>query len=325
MAASSQLRLFSPDNHLPHPASMNLRQAWDIVAKPTFLNAKKSTLTEYVAAINRWEEYTDNPAILEIDDAACDSFTQSVLDSDAVENTTYNKWARHLRGIFNRLGPRDSRNKLGKGIMPMIPIIQFLNEELSEPRIIPLDHISRMYDACRVAKWPNRGGIPPMVRWQTLLVLLYNLGQRRDDALLLSDQSFFEGKCLRWIAKKTRKKQCVPMHPVVQAHLKLIPHNGLTSLLGISTTNRRDFYGTWKAIIQAAEVPPYIPKDFRKTCATELDYQVEGAASWVLGHAEGVTRKHYINPTEKVTRAVMAMRQPEAFLRILQDPLATAQ
>lgn len=323
MAASSQLRLFSPDNTYPLPSDMSLRQGFDLVARPTFLNASKATLWEYSNAINRWEEFTDNPPVTQIDDAACDSFTQAVMDSEVVANTTYNKWARHLRGVFNRLGPRDSRNKLGKGVMPLIPIIQFLNEELNDPRVIPLEHLSRLYEACEVATWPRRPGATPALRWRCLLVLLYNCGPRRDDALLLTRESLQANGMLRFTAKKTRKKQCVPLHPVVHAHFALLPHDNF-SLLGMPTTNRRDFYATWRAIIKAAGVPHYIPKDLRKTCGTELDLQFEGAAGWVLGHSENVTRKYYINPNEKVTKAVLAMRQPEAFLKVLQEPLAPA-
>lgn len=323
MAVSSQLRLFSPDNSFPLPADMTLREGFDLVARPTFLNATKGTLQEYNTALNRWEEFTDNPPITQIDDATCDGFTQAVLDSEVVANTTYNKWARHIRGIFNRLGPRDSRNKLGKGIMPMIPIIQFLNEELTEPRVIPLEHISKMYEACDVATWPKRSGASPPLRWRCLLVMFYCVGPRRDDALLMTEEALHAGGALRWIAKKTRKKQCVPLHPVVHAHLARLPRDGFT-LLGMPTTNRRDFYATWRAICKAAEVPNYIPKDFRKTCGTQLDLQYEGAAGWVLGHSDNVTRKYYINPTEKVTKAILAMAMPEAFLKILQEPLDTA-
>lgn len=323
-ASGAQLRLFNPIETIPLAADMDLRQAYELVAKPSLsINSAKSTMQEYKACIKRWEEYSDNPPLLQIDDAACDAFTQAVIDADLVENTTYNKWARHLKAIFNRLGPRDSRNKLGKGIIPSVPILQILNEELTEPKVIPLEHISKMYDACHVAKWPNRPGVLPALRWRTLLTILYNCGPRRDDALLLMPSSLQPNGSLRWIAKKTRKKQSVPLNPVVHAHIACLPQDGF-SLLGMPVTNRRDFYGTWRAIIREAEVPNYVPKDFRKTCATELDLQIEGAASWVLGHADTVTRKHYINPSEKVTKAVMAMRQPEAFKRILQEPLAPA-
>lgn len=316
----AQLRLFSPLETQPLDyLDLTLRQAFNAIAKPTMLNAKRSTLEVYENVLNRWEEYTNDPKIIEICDMICDSFTQSVMDRGSVKPTTYNKWARHLRGIFNRLGPRDSRNKLGKGVLPQIPIIQTLNEELEEPTVIPLDHISAMYDACDVAKYPNRRGVAPPVRWRALLTLLYFSGPRRFDAVSLGPDAIQPNDQLRWIAQKTRKKQCVPLHPIVKAHLALLPDDD-PLLLGFTPGNRMAFYTNWHSICDAAGVPRYTPKDFRKTCATQLDLQFEGAAGWVLGHAHTVTRKYYINPAEKIRRAVLNMDVPESFKRILDAP-----
>lgn len=313
------LKLFIPavSSPLDLAPQLRLRDAFERFVVGSLIGIAKSTLGEYRRAVQHWEAYSANPPLPEITDDVCEEFFWRVRDSGLVRPATYNKWARHLRGILMRLGPRDSRNRRGKGLLPYVPLLPVWPEEFGDPRVIPLEDLSRIYEACQCARWPRGAEGMAATRWRAWLVLLYNCGPRRDDALGLTwanVESSPRGPVLKWRAKKTGKKQTVPLNTIVLRHLEKLPR-GTETLIGFPNSHR-DLYGEWKRILTLAGIHEgYTFHDVRRTCGTAYDLISERAAEWVLGHAKTVTRRSYINPDEKLFSAAAAIRQPVAFLR----------
>ena len=310
----SPLRLFSPESPPRQTSGPKLAEVFESIVRPSLIGIAQSTLAEYRRAVAKWSLYSSDPPIEEISDETCEQFCWTVRENPAIRPATYNKWARHLRGVFSRLGPRDSRNRLGKGVLSQIPIVQFLPEEIGDPRPVPESDLSRIYTACDVATWPRVPAGTAPARWRAWVVLLFNCGPRRDDALGLTVENLAttsRGLVLRWRAKKTGKKQTVPVNPVVEWHLRQLP--AAETLIGFPNCHR-DLYRTWNSILAAAGISErYTFHDVRRSCATAFDLISESAAELVLGHAKTVTRRSYANSEEKIFAAAQALRQPEAF------------
>lgn len=201
--------------------SDSLREAFNIHMLGSLKGRAQSTLDEYDGALTHWEEYTDNPPICEATDGVLEAFRNDAYDDD-FSPATVNKWMRHLQAIFNRLGPKCSRNKKGKNILADVPFFEMLPEVDPDPVHIKDAELNAFYQNCNVAEWPfySKTGCSAMDVWRCVEVLLVTYGPRRTDLFRLKWSHInFENNTIGWRAQKTAKWHYFPMTPIVRAHL----------------------------------------------------------------------------------------------------------
>src|SRR5262249_41962665 len=132
------------------------------------------------------EQIVGLPTLREITSQTLDQFKASLLALNFAAPSV-NSRLRYLRRIFYRLGPQQHRHLDGLGILFRIPYTKMLPEPGKIPRTLTIEQIAAIFDACHVASWPdeNLSGIEPLIFWQGVIVLGYNLGLRRSDLLSL--------------------------------------------------------------------------------------------------------------------------------------------
>jgi integrase len=248
--------------------------------------------------------------------------TRSLGKTDRLKPTTINKTLRHVLAILNRLGPRTYGNPDGLGKIDVVPYVKPLAEDPGEPRTATDQEINKIYRSCHAAYWPVRDqtGVSPREWWQTLLVVVWNLGLRRNDLLSLrfDEISLPKGQLIRK-SEKTRKRKPKPLHPVVIEHLARIwPKPGeLREFVFGVPDSRRQLYQWWYEIQRDAGIaePYYTFHQIRKTCGTALYEHAPGAAQAMLEHSSiSTTEKYYANSDPILKRAVEKLTQPAAFL-----------
>jgi len=80
---------------------------------------RKSTFVAYQSALKMWERLTGSPDIREIDDLLVDRFRMEALKELAPY--TVNRYWGACRSILRRIGPKETRNPWGLGIIQEIP------------------------------------------------------------------------------------------------------------------------------------------------------------------------------------------------------------
>lgn len=337
LPASIPLRLFQPaggaDSPPTDPASWKLRACYLAHKAPTLAAPERArTAAEYSKALDHWESRTCDPPIGEVTDDTLLAF-QRELTVSGLANSTVNKTLRHIRGIFQILGPRAHRNPSGKNILPFAPYVEPVAEDCPEKRVASTQHLSAIYRACAVATWPRSRftGVEPPIWWRALLVFETNFGLRTRDLRARQRRDIQPGdsnvpgrsrpelRYLRWVPPKTRRRKpqplYLPLNAVCELHLRhLTPHN---ELLFPAPRNDDGFYHEWKAIQAAAGIDdPYMVKEIRVTCNSRADRQKHGSGRLILGHAKrDVNSEYYLQSEDHIYDVLMNLEQPEAFLR----------
>ncbi len=301
-------------------ATLTLREAFQQFLLHDLSAVQPSTIRAYRCALDDWEHLTSNPPIGRIRNADLSRFRTAVLEQPR-QPATVNSKIRCLRVIFRRIGPPDSANPLGEGVIARIPYCKLLPEPRRIPRTASLEELDRIYAACEIATWPNCcGDIPPSEWWRAFVVCLYNIGPRRRDLQELKTSGVnFDAETVRYVARKTKKIQIVPLSRIVAAHLQAVWSE--RDLIFPGGTNKKSLYRQWKAIREVASITERLTfHDLRRTCgtayanATGLD-----VASAILGHSiSGVTAQFYVDPTERMRRAANELAQPQAFRSIFE-------
>lgn len=313
---------------------------------------KPRTVEAYEGALDHWERLTADPDFRDIDEQTLFEFQQSLIDdagpapdeqmlfgwesepaarrrrskrsrarAPVLQPTTANKILRHVMAILNRLGPKAHGNPEGRGLIATVPYVRPLPEEPRDPRTASEEEIGRIYRAAEDAEWPHplATGVPTADWWRALVVVLYNLGLRRNDFLSLQFAEIdFRGHSLRRKSEKTRKRKPKPLHSVVIDHLSRIlppPEKPRLCVFGLPESQRQ-LYKTWYQIQESAGLsePYYTFHEIRKTCGTAY-YEVNPAAAQsILEHSSiATTDKYYANCDPILQRAVDQLRQPAAF------------
>lgn len=325
------LRLFAPEVSPSPPrdayASDNLRQAYELHFTGSLVGKAPATKNEYEKALDHWERFTDNPRICDVNDEVFEAFRKAAFDEDEYSAATINKWGRHLQAIFNRLGPKCSRNKKGKSILREVPFYEPLPEVDPDPVRILDSALNAFYHACKVAEWPSfsRTGVPSSLLWRTAEVLAVTYGPRRSDLFGLKwTQMDFENNQIGFRAKKTGKWHHFPMTPIVRAHLLEIKTDR-EYVLPI-TTSHHYLYRQLQEIQHEAKIKRpdgsyYDFRNFRQTCASRSDSHIPGTASIILGHSiSSVTHDNYLGRQayEAAARCLNTIAMPSAFYEILE-------
>lgn len=298
--------------------TLTLRQAFDEFVAPDVNTLAPATIAGYDGALRRWEKITDNPPVGEIDNRAFARF-RDALSEQGLAPATVNSQLRYLRRILRRIGPPDSRNPAGEGVISRIPYARQLRVDRKLPRIASREELSRLYHAAASASWPERD-VEPADWWRAFIVTAYNVGPRLSDIKALrSDHVSFEHGTIHFVARKTGKLQIIPANRVTLAHLKVIDGDRPT-MFGISE-NRHALYRQWKSLKAIAGITQRLTfHDLRRTAGSA--YANAGGldvAATILGHSvSGVTAQYYVNPEERVRIAADQLQQPDAFLTIYE-------
>jgi integrase len=307
-----------PDPTESDVPAMTLRQAFDAFYLPELeARAAPATVDRYRQTLNRWEKLTGNPPLRSIDNAALARFRQATIAA-GLRPTTFNSSWRDVRALLRRLGPQETRNPLGLGLLPRVPHVLMLRENLAQPRRVTLDEIDAMYRACERARWP-RCTVPPAEWWRCALVVACNLGLRRNDLFGLRWECVTldgDGPRLEFTAGKTGKNQVLPLNDVVAAHLRAIWSDrrlvfpGGDWIRGGSKWHSHE----WRRLQDLAGVR-FTLHDCRRTCGSAFaDVAGIDAARYVLGHvAADVTLRFYVALPDRIRKAAAELPQPESF------------
>lgn len=308
-------------NPIQHEDSrLTLREAYEKHYVPHLEEtATDRTSEEYRHCVNRWEKFTDNPPIGEIDNACAKAF-QSACQRAELRPETINKTWTHLRTILRRLGPSETRNPLGLGILDHVPHVKALPTRRRIPRFVKQEELNRLYRACETADWP-RTIIPPADWWRSLIVVVYNCGPRYQDFIHLTPANFDMGEnLLEFEAHKTGKQHVIPLNRVTAAHIERIwsPRD----LMFPTGSWPRKIRTEWHALQDAAGIEKHFTfHDLRRTCATVYSKVREDLGGLILGHSvNSVTHMSYLNPAELLREPVEKVEQPSEFLKILEEP-----
>jgi hypothetical protein len=294
---TAALRVFDPTKPTGHaPEAWTLRDAWMTRerAESWELGLAESTLRKYRLAVRRFEEW-----------AAKESPTQPLLEQITADTLT--RWRAWLLMTL----PGDNRELNANGHVQRLegilrwaaqggridsaPHIRQLPARSAAGRLyLQYDELSRIYDACVVARWPvlKRDGGPlpyhPATYWRAALVLFFNYGFRTSELVAyrsthcplgwdqVTEAEETPGQDGRarsrhgWLwylpAKQKRKKGeplVLPLNRITAAHLRSIYPGGPGDLPPPELDpvfpwprSSDKLYATWARILEAAKVAP---------------------------------------------------------------------
>jgi len=318
----------------PLAETLTLRDAFEQFVLPDLDNPRSAD--DRRCTLNRWDIWSDNLPVGQITKQTLIRFRDASQAAGNSPSTT-NKHLRNLRTILRRLGPAEYRNPEGEGIIPKIPHIKFLPVEHSLPRVVPLDVLSDLYDACGETHWPE-DLIPPAEWWKGLLVLAFNVCLRRGDLLNLSTENIdLDERIISIRAGKTKKQQVIPLNAVALTKIRRLwsPRPNLFGKIISNRHGERQFSREWHRLQTAAgieEQEHFEFHDIRRTGLTAYETVKPGVSSYLGGHLPQsqlngmvtmkVTKQFYISAPQVIIDAAEELPQPEAFKRILDDPQA---
>jgi len=295
-----------------YETNITLRQAFEAYYKSPSL--KPRTIEAYEGTLSHWEELTDDPHIIEIDNVTLHMFRNAYLEYN--KPATFNKERRHILAIMNKLGPKGRNNKKGLAILDDFIYIDPEKETEKLARVATDEELNAIYDACKYANWPSfEFGAPSW--WRAVIVFLYNTGLRRNDFLNLETREVkLQKSVIEFDAEKTGKHRRLPLHHSVIEHFEAIWSE--REFVFPKPAGLKTIYRQWYAIQNAAEIPEDRHLTFhqlRSTCGSNLFERSPGAAQEMLGHSSvETTRKSYANLTNHLTEMALTTRQPSAFV-----------
>ena len=293
---------------------------------------KPGTVVAYQNALDHWREFSGDPPLSEISNSLLAQFMATLAGSGR-SPATVNKFRRHILAIINRCGPAMKGNPAGLGLIERPLFVAPLPESPPEPRRIDDAIVGSIYRSASVATWPfyvtESNGPTAGDWWRCLLVFLWNTGMRRTDAFLLNWSSIdLQAGRVTWTAKKTGKRQTVPLVPTVVDHLvgirtrapRVFPtypgagqHGERTRVDAFKTS----LYRQWRKIQAEAGIADrdrITFKELRETAGSNYYAVSPGAAQELLGHSDiRTTRRHYAELSEAMRATGAAIAQPAAF------------
>jgi integrase len=228
---------------------------------------------------------------------------------------TLNKDLRHIKAALSRAEEW--------GYLPRMPRFHMEKVEKKIATYVPPDDFARIYQACDVARWPDRQPFPPGDWWRALLVTGYMTGWRIGALLALqrSDVDLKAATALSQAAdNKGKRDQFIPLHPIVVAHLERLA--GLSPLLFPWNHPRRALFDAFEDIQRAAGVRPdrkhhYGFHDLRRAFATmNADKLTPDALQALMQHRTYTTTQGYINMARQLKPSVAGLFVPELGRRV---------
>ncbi len=302
------------------PLDLRLYDAWWQYHRPELeTDCALSTIQEYETTLRQWEAYTTNPTLRQISNGTLDEFKARLM-KEGLAAATVNKRLRHLKAILRRLGPQETRNPAGLGILYRIPYTKTLRGPTRLPRVIPLAQLKQLHDACEAATWPpqSKSGVSPGTLWRAVVVIGFNLGLSKEDLFgLRHDEVDLNENLITLVRGKTHRVLRLPINQAVRQTLNELWRPSFGDLLLYETRSNRQVYVQWHKIQIEAGVASegqsefYGFHDLRRTCATEFESLSAGSGTFILGHSTpAVTWRHYRNPSVATKQAADDLPQP---------------
>lgn len=342
MSATLSLRLFTGDDgpalHSASPPQSRpqlytLREAFEAVLRPTLELKGRAlgTLAGYETTLRAWERLTENPPISAITDDDLAAFHRAFPDETHGPRAR-NKHTINVEAILRICGPRDSRNKRGRGILEVVPFCEraAVGAPRKRRRVIAPEQFDLIYDGCSIARWPQHPTLPAPLVWRCLFLLLWTYGPRRSNAFRMPAEAVIRSAphpepeldvanplgWLSYVPTKTAGTKpeplTLPLNSTLRAHLdRLGPRRNL--LFPFSTCTRD--WRAWSHKIQAAVGidEPFAFQDFRKTCNVNWN-RLGGRKAlgrYVLGHLpRDVNTQFYEDFTADVAELVHSFPYP---------------
>jgi hypothetical protein len=343
-------------------SSLTLRACYEKFLLPHLRHKSKDHRTKFRTMLAHWERLMEGDGPLPIahldgNDNALLTFQSRLLELKPSENggrkitaATVNGYVQQYLGQLLRIcGPRDPRNRRGKGIIRVIPYCEPLPVRQRLPRTSTLDELSRFYEACKVATWPQTRSLPAPLWWRVLYVLSFSIGPRtcdlapikirgmgltyrevsRSDACPFLEDVVDLKNADGWITflpgktENEKPELIVPMTSVVRRHVDALPSRAPTALLLPCTTHYDDFRDQRQAIEQAAGLTRAVTLQVvRRSCTSYWHALNRDVGRYMTGHAaRGVNAESYLNalipllerPADE-PRMLDQFRYPEAFV-----------
>lgn len=357
------LRLYEGDEAATGP--ITLREAFAAYKLPEIDGRRaKSTIRQYRTALAHWEGFCGQRAstastralipaplacptddVRQITDRDLDAFARwcrchrpagPALSVASIETI----WKR-IRSILRRIGPRETGNPRGEGLIDRIPVMDTVAdlEGYGDASIfegatdLTADQLGRLYDACAVADWP-RTSVPAPVQWRGYLVLGSLLGLRVEN-LVAAEAGWFHlvakspakgshrrhaSGWLRFVPEKTKRSKAawltVPLPPAARDHVEPLVRSGRRRLFDFGAKGNHSARRTWQAIAAEAGCP-----DVRRCDLRDATNQIWGAVDrdlgrWVCGHASrDVNERHYTRIEPDLIEAIPRLEIPPQFTR----------
>ncbi|MCX7428820.1 MAG: site-specific integrase [Planctomycetia bacterium] len=295
--------------------------------RPTCLvDVSANTMHLIKIVLRRWRLLTGDPPLAAINTEMLVKFRECLMRSrgqkpyERMSPVTVGNFLRYVQMILDKAGPKGARNRDAAGILGEVPWTRPPRPDIDPPRIVSDQRLSDVYLAAVCMTAPNLPGIKPPLWWQTLLVVTHATALRR--------RSLFAARMgnIDWNARtllvpggaiKSRRGMVVYLNDAAMVHLRKMRTN--REKLFPWPFSKEWFDKSFHHLQYEAGIPEaehFGLHEIRKTVATKLWQVSPEAARLLLGHSrDDVTRKHYVNGENIITRGVNAIPQPAAFTR----------
>jgi len=280
-------------------------------------DATAGTKAMYEVALRRFYLVVGPVPLKEITQEHLRIFRNFLLGT--VKPVTAGGYLRQVQTILIAAGPPAPYVRDAAGILDRVPYVRRPKAEVPAPKIVSLDRISAMYRAADQMTCPQLQAVSAAAWWRGVLVVAYNLGIRAGTLRAMRwDFIDPEQRLVTFPPEvmKSARYLMLPLNEVVLRHLDPLRAEGaelvfpwpkshsyfwtaLTMLQVRSGLKKRERFGLHR---------------LRKTLATELWKHSPPAAQLMLGHANGVTEKHYVCSLEVIRPALETLPQPPAFV-----------
>jgi len=283
-----------------------------------------STITSYRNTVRFWSLITGDPPLKEITSELVAKFRDCLAKKSGAQpglpaspNTVRTK-LRHLQCILDKAGPPGRRNRDAVGIIDRAPYAKPPRPRYTPRTIVSMERVIQVYEATVAMHLPKIDGFKAPWWWKTLLLTALYTGLRRGTLFSMQMREILWDKHLLAIAPerlKSRRPQIVPLHPIVEDHLRRIRTD--RELVFPWPNQMRAFHSAFHELQSSAGIPRaehFGLHALRRSLATMLWDINPGAAQLGLGHAgTDVTKNHYVRPDDILIRAFNQLPQPEAF------------
>lgn len=269
---------------------------------------RRSTVVWFQSALKLWERLTESPDVREIDNVMVDRFRTEAMKEFAPY--TVNRYWGACRSILRRIGPQETRNPWGIGIIPRIPAMRPCKVEFHRPRRLSMEELDRIYLAARRMKVPCRHVPHPGFWWQAFVVLAYCTGLRLGDLLKAKWSDLNEEEATLFVRTgKTGIEADLPLTDIVMGHLVRLERQKDR----IFHIEQRRFT-KYQSIIREYSQVEWTTHDIRRTACSEADRVKPGMGKVLTLHAPcNVTERSYLNAIPELREVVEKMEFPTAF------------
>lgn len=354
-------------------ADITLRAAFETYLLPSIDGVRaKSTTRAYRTTLDHWEAFCSysattsssrapmwflpscqDPPVSQISDEMLDAFGAYLVAETPtlpagveaarwpeMKLSTAELYAKKIAAILRRVGPRETANKRGVGILdrvpamrPMSELVDIIDHEEEGPVDITDDELGRIYDACDLATWPTDHAA---MQWKTYLVVLSVMGPRVNDGATLSEEHFrmdaespvrrssrrHEDGWMVYVPTKTSHvkstRLILPMPSCVRWHVETLLSLRRSGLFGWRDSTVPQFREQWTRIVEQAGLSHVQRRHMRSLANIRWSRTGirDDLGKWVLGHAaRDVNESHYLRVEPDLIAAAPRVEVPEAFNR----------